>query len=117
MSKIFVQNMNEVLRYSGSLTGVAAGIGGSAAGSAFCKGNSRLVGTLYLSASLQSASGLQVWQSADGGSNWDVKSACITLAAGASTFEYDLRGDAVKVYISNGSSTNTVRTLWQVVPI
>lgn len=117
MSKLYVQQSASVLDYSGAVAGSNAGIGDSISGSLYCNGYSRLVGGLYLSASLQSASGFRVLQSVDGGTNWDIVTACQTLAAGASTFSYEIYGDAVQVRISNGSSANTVRTLWRVVPI
>ena len=117
MSKLYVQQSASVLDYSGALAGSNAGIGGSISGSLYCNGFSRLVGMLTLTASLQSGSGFQVLQSADSGTNWDLKSACQTLAAGTSPFSFEILGDAVKVLVSNGSSANTVRTLWRVIPI
>ncbi len=117
MSKLYVQSSASLLDYSGALAGSNAGIGGSTSGSLYCDGYTRLIGGLFLAASLQSGSGFQVHQSVDGGTTWDIISACNTLAAGASTFSYEIFGDAVKVKLSNGSSANTVRTLWRVLPI
>lgn len=117
MSKLHVQSSASVLDYSGTLAGCNAGIGASISGSLYCNGYSRLVGGLYLAASLQSGSGFQVQQSFDSGTNWDSLSTCQALAAGTSSFSYEIYGDAVRVYVSNGSSANTVRTLWRVLPI
>ncbi len=117
MSKLYVQSSASVLGYSDALAGSDAGIGGSISGSLFCDGYSRLVGGLSLSASLQSGSGFQVSQSFDRGVNWSLLSACQTLAAGASPFSYEIVGDAVMVKLSNGSSANTIRTLWRALPI
>ncbi len=117
MSKLYVQSSASVLDYSGAIAGCNNGAGASISGSLYCNGYSRLVGGLYLAASLESASGFRVMQSFDGGTNWDLKSACITLAAGTSSFSYEIFGDAVKVNIANGSTANTFRTLWRVLPI
>ncbi len=117
MGKVYVQSTGSVLSYSGTISGCNAGIGGSISGSLYCDGYSRLVGGLFLAASLQSASGFRVLQSFDSGTSWDISSACQTLASGTSPFSFEILGDAVKVILSNGSSANTIRTLWRVLPI
>ena len=117
MAKVHLQENKEVLRASQALTGSDAGIGESVSGSYFSQGNSVLTGMLSISASLESGSGFQVLQSCDRGLNWDINSVKSSLAAGASPFTFDLTGDAVKIVLTNGSSANTIRTLWQVTPV
>lgn len=119
MSKIYVQSAVSVWSETGTLTGSDAGIGGSTAGSlAFnAPAYARLVGSIYLSASTQAGSGIQIFQSADGGTNWDVRSACVAAAAGGSGFAYEVLGNAVKIKISNGSSPNTYRANFWLRPV
>jgi hypothetical protein len=119
MSKLYAQHSASVWSATGTLSGSDAGIGGSISGS-FAFGSpayARLVGTIYLSASTQSGSGWQVWQSSDGGQNWDCKSACSVLAAGGSGLSYEVVGNAVMIKISNGSSANSYRTSWWLRPV
>ena len=115
MAKVFVQKFPSVLTYSGSLAANTA-----ITGSAKCAGYSRLLGFITMSSSSETASGLNIKQSVDGGINWDCVSAsdAIATATGSAACSLEILGDAVRVSFKAGATTITsMKTLFQLRPI
>ena len=76
-----------------------------------CAGYTKLVGGILSNAStLGAASGVRVYQSIDGGANWDITSASEALAANtAQTFDVDIVGDYVQFVWRNGADAASGR--------
>ena len=112
MSKIYVQNMPVVLDYSASLAAK-----GSTTGSLICNGYARIVGLHWSNASAESVSGLEVRQSANGGTNWDYVTRYVPAANSGSAFSVEIIGDAVQVFYKTDSAAASIRSLWQLRPV
>ena len=114
MSRIYVQKFPEVWKFSGSIANAATSNSGSFA----CAGYATLLGLVYSDEASETASGIQVAQSVDGGSNFDLISSSQVAASAAQSFEYQIYGNAVKVtFINGGTATANSRWLWQLKPV
>jgi len=103
MTRINIQKFPEVFTYSSG--SVSAGC--AMTGSQPCSGYSQIVGNIYSSGSLDSACGLKIWQSVDGGTYWDITSASQVATAGFTTScMVDIIGNAVKVAYKNGEAVS-----------
>ena len=92
--------------------------GSQTSGSFWSYGYARLVGLVISNASAKAASGLRVWQSGDGGDNWDYFSDWTLSACSGSAFSIEIIGNAAKVDFRNGATAASLfRTLWQLRPI
>jgi len=118
MSKIYIQNAEPVLTFSGSLS-ASSGTSASVSGSALCTGYSRLIGGFISNASSIAGSGFRVRQSFDSGLSWDVISASDQVAAcTAYNTEVNIRGNAVMVELRNaGTAASLVRANFFLMPI
>jgi len=115
MSKTMVQRTETVLTFSGSLAAAA-----SVSGSFPCLGHSRIVGTVFSTASSVAGSGLIVKQSIDKGVNFDYITPCSIAANSAcnSAFSIEIVGDTVQVDYKNGATVAaSVRMKWYLRPI
>lgn len=115
MSKVHVQSMPLILEHtSGCLAA-----NGSLTGSLISYGYARLVGGFRSDVATETASGLRIEQSFDGGSNWDLVSASdLVGASGIATCSVEVLGDAVRVTIRNGATeASALRTTWRLRPI
>lgn len=76
-----------------------------------CAGHSKLLGGFLTNAStLGAASGVRVYQSFDGGANWDIVSSSAQAAAdAASPFDIDIVGDFVRFVWTNGADAASGR--------
>jgi len=107
MSKRFVSRTQDVLKTTGyAMTGAAC-----LSASMATPGFTSFVGGIHSSSStLAAASGLRVYQSIDGGVNWDILSASDALAVNtAQTYDIDIVGDYVKLVVTNGATAASVR--------
>lgn len=86
---------------------------GSIGASALSRGYGWIVGILYADASAKGASGLRVFQSSNGGTNWDFWQDWVPSACSGSIFTASLAGNAVKVEYRTDGAAATFRTLWQ----
>lgn len=113
MAKIYIQNSPCMWGYAADL-----GAAGSTSGSDNCSGYARITGLFWASASVESSSGLRIWQSSNGGTNWDYWSDYVPTADSGSAFSLELVGNAVKVQVcaDNGASAS-VRTVWHLRPV
>ncbi len=113
MAKIYVQNFPTVFQSSASFLSTAC-----PSGSAISNGYARIIGVAYAGCTMDAASGISVYQSADGGSNWDYVSQWSLSASSGSAFSIEIVGDAVKVIVrSSTCNVNPFRTLWQLRPV
>lgn len=113
MAKIYVQKFPVVFQSAASFLSTAC-----PSGSALCNGYSRLIGVLYAGCTMDAGSGLVVEQSADGGTNWDIRGASSISASSGSSFSFEIVGNAVRVTArSSACNVNPFRTLWQLRPI
>ena len=77
-----------------------------------------MTGALISTASLKAASGLRIWQSADGGSNFDFYTDYVPSACSGSMFSIELVGNAAKVdAYTDGSGASIFRTVWILRPV
>jgi len=117
MAKMYAQQLEYVL-LSTSTALVATG---SMSGSAVSLGHSKLIGTFYssMSAAIGAGSGINIFQSADYGLNWDLLSASYPIkAVTSSPFSIDITGNAVKVQVWTGASAaSIVRTAFYLRPV
>jgi hypothetical protein len=107
MTKIYAQKPEYLLLS----TSTALGATGSMSGSLISLGHSKLIGTFYssMSATIGAGSGINIFQSADYGQNWDMLSASYPIKAiTASPFSIDIVGNAVKVQIWTGASAASI---------
>ena len=108
MTKRFVSRTQDVLNVTGyAMTGAAC-----LSASMSTPGFSKFVGGIHSSSStLAAASGVRVYQSIDGGVNWDILSASDALAVGvAQSYDIDIVGDYIKVVVTNGATAASVRS-------
>ena len=113
MPNITGQRWPVVLQSSASLAA-----SGSIGASAFSAGYARIVGIVFISASTTSGSAIRVYQSADGGSNWDAFQNFNITAESGSFFSASMHGNAVRVDVKNGADgASSFRTLWQLQPL
>jgi len=104
MSKIYIQNLENVISYNSSLAKDL-----TLSGSLHCAGYAKLVGLFKSSAStdVAAACGLHFKQSADYGITWDLTSASYkSTANAASAISIDIVGNAIKVDFYNGGSNS-----------
>ena len=82
-------------------------------------GFSKIVGFMTTDVALESASGLIIKQSVDGGTNYDLVSASDTLGAGASvTCLTEVYGNSFEITIKNGATeASALRCLFMLRPI
>jgi len=82
-------------------------------------GFSKIVGFMTTDVALESASGLIIKQSIDGGANYDLVSASDTLGAGASvTCLTEVYGNSFEITIKNGATeASALRCLFMLRPI
>ena len=112
--KVYVQKFPPVWESSASMDSN----GSQTSGSFWSYGYARLVGLVISSASAKAGSGLRVWQSPDGGANWDYFSDWAPSACSGSAFSIEIIGDAAMIDFRNGATAaNLFRTLWQLRPI
>jgi len=80
-------------------------------GSLPCAGFSKLLGgVISNSSTLAAASGVRIYQSINGGVNWDITSASEALTADtAQTFDIDIVGDYVQFVWRNGATAASGR--------
>ena len=104
MAKLYVQKAPIVFEYnSGSL-----GANAASSASILCAGYSQLRGLFYSDIATETASGLQIRQSMDGGSNFLYTSASDLIGACAATpCIVDLVGDAIRIDIRNGGTAGS----------
>ena len=114
MAKLYAQKFTTVASHSGTLAAA-----GSSSGSMVCDGYSRLVGFLYTSCALESASGLRVEQSMDYGSHWDLVSASDTVDGSATAAcNTEIVGNAVRVtWKMGGATADAVRCRFMLKPV
>ncbi len=112
--KLYIQDVPTTGSYNGSLAANAS----TMACSSLCNGYARLVGGVIGTASLSSGCGLKVSQSFDAGTNWDYQTLYAVGACSASTFSIELAGNAVRVDIFNGATSNaSIRSWWGLRPV
>ena len=113
MAKIWIQYATCPWGYSGSLDANA-----STAGSFSTLGYARLTGIVYSSCALDTASGVLVRQSGNGGVNWDHAYASTVNTGGGSAFALEVYGDAAQVLLKMGAASGaSVRAAWHLRPI
>ena len=113
MAKIWNQYTACPWGYNGSMAA-----GASTAGSFSSLGYAKLTGMIYSSCTLDAASGITIYQSCDGGTNWDYVAASPVSAGGTSVFSLEVYGDHARVLVKMGAaSAQAVRTAWHLRPI
>jgi len=114
MSKIYIQNFPEVLKFSGSV-GAACVLSGSL----HCSGYSKLIGFITSSGSCETGSGFSIFQSVNAASDWDIDSGSDTWDTSFSAAcSVDVLGNAIRVRYKNGATTTlNLRMLFQLKPI
>lgn len=90
---------------------------GSTSGSAAVTGFVEVRGILFSSGSFDSASGVTIYQSADGGANWDYAELATITENSGSVYSASLHGNGVMVRLKNGAdAAASLRTAWYLVP-
>lgn len=114
MAKLYIQNAASVFSLTGSMAD-----GASTAGSILCDGYATLVGGFRSDVASETGSGFRIEQSFNRGANWDVISAsCVATASAASSFNVDVRGNALRVVVKNGATVaSAIRSYFYVRPI
>jgi hypothetical protein len=114
MSKLYIQGTPTVWESAASLGSSAS----STSGSFLTQGYARIVGMLITSGSLVAASGVQIWQSGNRGSNWDYRTESTVSACSGSAFSIEVIGNAAKIEVRIGANDASVfRTWWGLRPV
>lgn len=114
MGKVFAQHTGSAWNFSGSIatsTSANSGVFNT-------QGYQRLIGAIYSSASLTSGCGLQIFQSIDSGTNWDIVDKFAPAATGASVYDIEVIGNRMLISASpGGTSLTAFRALFYLQPI
>lgn len=114
MAKIFIQASPCPWGSSTSMLATASQTSGTIPSA----GYARVTGVIISSASLVSGSGLQIWQSSDGGSHWDYEYRSDLSACSGSGYSLEILGNAIKIDIKNGADNAGIfRTAWRFRPV
>ena len=114
MGRIYAQHTGSAWDFSGSIatsTSANSGVFNT-------QGYQRLIGAIYSSASLTSGCGLQIFQSIDSGTNWDIVDKFAPAATGASVYDIEVIGNRMLISASPGGTALTAfRALFYLQPI
>lgn len=103
MARLDIQKAPTLFNHSGSF-----GANASTAASMPCQGYSTLRGGFRSDIASETASGVRIEQSFDGGLHWDIIStSMVATASAASSFNITLVGNAVRFFWRNGAGAAT----------
>ena len=113
MATVDAQKGNYVYQTSASL----AAAGSATSGSFTTFGYARIVGIHISNASAKAASGLRIWQSGDGGVNFDYFTDFVPSASSGSAFSVEVIGNAAKIDYITDSAASILRSNWWLRPV